>query len=299
MQRSDRFSLATRIIVLGFIANTVLMISKLLVGYYAHSDAVFADGLESACDFFALSSSMVALRFGKEPLDEQHPYGHGRAESIAALFIGLLIVITGLMIVVSGANHVLAPPAERPLPIALVITAMTIIAKWYLYRTTEHASKRLDSPAVRAVADDHKKDALTSLATFGGVLGALLGWSVLDPLAAAITGVLIVIMGGRTIKDAVHDLLDGSVDRALIDAIAQATSLIPGVLVVRDIRGRRSGQFVLIDLKIDMAADMTVRQAHDVMTEVRHQLFERFTTLGDVMIHVNPHDDEHIDFTRL
>jgi cation diffusion facilitator family transporter len=299
MQRDERFDKAERIIQVGFWVNAVLMVMKLSAGYWGRSDAVFADGIESACDFIAIGSTMLALKLGRQPYDEQHPYGHGRAESLAALLISLVIFVTGIWIVFDAGQSIIRQEFTSPGWIAVAAAALTILIKEWLYRFSTATGKQLESPSLLAIAQDHRKDALTSIATLAGVVGAFMGLGIMDPLAAALTSFFILHIGWQTFRTAAHDLMDGSVCGDYIQEVTLLAEAVAHVEHVHEIRARRSGQYIIIDLKLEMHPEMTVKQSHDVATEVKRQIFERFSNVGDVMIHINPHDEEHEDLIRL
>jgi len=299
MQRNERFDKAERIIQVGFWVNAALMVIKLAAGYWGRSDAVFADGIESACDFIAIGSTMIALKLGRQPYDEQHPYGHGRAESLAALLISLVICATGIWILVDAIQAMLRHDFKSPGWIAVAAAALTIVIKEWLYRFSSATGRQLESPSLLAIAQDHRKDAMTSIATLAGVVGAFLGWGIMDPLAAALTSFFILHIGWETFRGAAHDLMDGSVHGEYIQDVTKLAEAVDCVEHVHEIRARRSGQYIIIDLKLDMDPEMTVKQSHDVATEVKRRIFEHFQNVGDVMIHINPHDEEHEDLIRL
>lgn len=299
MLREERFDTADRIIKIGFVANAVLMVMKLLAGHFGKSDAVFADGLESACDFVAILSTMIALRVGRQPFDPKHPYGHGKAESIAAVIVSLVIFVTGFGIFIKAVHAVIDRTYQTPDLLAVLAAVATIAIKEWLYRFSMKTGERLESPALTAVAKDHRKDAVTSVATLVGVTGAYFGVGVMDPLAAGLTAFFIFHIGYETFRGAVHDLMDGSPSDDLIQSITELAEGVGGVEHVHEIRGRRSGQYLIIDLKLDMDPEMTVKRSHDIATTVKRLIFERFSNVGDVMIHINPHDEEHEDLIRL
>jgi len=299
MLRSERFDSAERIIRIGFWVNAFLMVFKLGAGYWGHSDAVFADGIESACDFVAIFSTMMALKLGRQPFDEQHPYGHGRAENLAALFVALVIIISGIWILVGAVRSVLHQNFQIPGMIAVIAAFLTIIIKEWLYRFTRTTAIRLSSPALQAMAKDHRKDALTSIATLIGVTGAFFGLPIMDPLAAGLTSFFILHIGWQTFREASHDLMDGAAPPDFIEEVTRLAENVDRVEHVHEIRGRRSGQYIIIDLKLEMDPQMTVKESHTVATEVKRLIFEGFPNVGDVMIHVNPHEEEHEDLIRL
>lgn len=299
MQREDRFSRADRVIKTGFWLNALLMAMKLLAGYFGRSEAVFADGLESACDFVALLSTMLALRIGRKPFDATHPYGHGKAESISAILVSLVIFGTGAMILAKAAHTIADASYVTPQFMAVGAAVVTIIVKEWLYRYSFKVGEQLESPAVLAVAKDHRKDAVTSVATLVGVTGAFFGLNLMDPLAAGLTAFFIFHIGYETFRSAAHDLMDARPSEELLNAITKIAEEVPGVEHVHEIRARRSGQFVIVDLKLDMDPEMTVKRSHDIATVVKRLIFERFPNVGDVMIHINPHEEEHEDLIRL
>ena len=299
LERSERFGNAGRVIKIGFWVNAGLMIMKLLAGYFGRSEAVFADGMESAADFIALGSSMIALRIGSQPFDESHPYGHGKAESISAIIVSLVIFSTGGWILVRSVHAIIDGVYEVPAAMAVAAAFLTIITKEALYRYSITAGKKLGSPAILAIAKDHRKDAITSVSTLVGVTGAFFGLTVMDPIAAGITSLFIFHIGYKTFMGAAHDLMDGKPDDNYLEEIRKIAEGVAGVEYVHEIRCRRSGQYLIVDLKLDMDPEMTVRESHRIATAVKKLIFEHAMNVGDVMIHINPHEDEHQDLIRL
>ena len=299
MQRNERFDRADRIIKVGFWVNAVLMVFKMAAGYWGHSDAVFADGIESACDFVAIFSTMVALKLGRKPFDEQHPYGHGRAESLSALLVSLVILSTGAWILYGSVQTIIARDFKTPGLIAVAAAFLTILIKEWLYRFTQKTGTELVSPSLLAIAKDHRKDAITSISTLAGVVGAFLGFGIMDPLAAALTSFFILHIGYETFNEAAHDLMDGSAPPDFVAEVTRLAESVERVEHVHDIRARRSGQYMIIDLKLEMDPSMTVKESHDIASRLKRLIFDSFPNVGDVMIHVNPHEEEHIDLIRL
>lgn len=299
MDRYERFGLADRAIFIGFWINTVLMIMKLLAGHFGNSEAVFADGVESASDSVAILSTLIALRIGRKPYDAGHPYGHGKSESISAILVALTIFAAGGGILYQAVEHIVNREFAVPQLIAVMAALATIVIKEGLFRYTRTVSERLKSPAVEAIARDHRKDALTSIATLIGVGGAYLGWQIMDPLAAGLTAFFIFHIGWETFRGAAHDLMDGRPSEELITAVTSIAAAVPGVEHVHEIRGRRSGQYLIVDLKLEMDPEMTVKESHQITMMVKRLIFERFPNVGDVMIHINPHEEEHEDLIRL
>ena len=299
MDRHERFTQATRVIQIGFWLNAGLMTMKLLAGYYGRSEAVFADGLESAADFVAILGSLLALRIGSRPFDKQHPYGHGKAESISAILVALVIFVTGGWILFRSVHTILDGVYETPGVIAVAAAFLTIITKEALYRFSSRVGKQLGSPSLLAAAQDHRKDAITSIGTLIGVTGAFFGVCIMDPIAAGLTAFFIFHIGYTTFMDAANDLMDGQPSESCGDELTRLAEGVDGVDHVHELRCRRSGQYLIIDLKLEMDPEMTVRRSHGIATEVKRLIFEKFPNVGDVMIHINPHEEEHKDLIRL
>ncbi|NTW77001.1 MAG: cation transporter [Syntrophaceae bacterium] len=297
--RDKRFGMANRIITIGLWINAILMVMKLLAGYFGKSEAVFADGIESACDFVAIIATLFALKVGCKSVDREHPYGHGKAECIAAIFVSLVILAAGGGILYKAAITLFYGSCTKPQLVAVAAAFITILVKETLFHYTHRIATLLESPAVDAIARDHRKDALTSIATLIGVTGAYFGIVFLDPLAAALTSFFIFYIGITTFKKSCHDLMDGQPPQEILTQITDTAEEIPGVIRVHEIRGRRSGQYLIIDLKLEMDPELTVKQAHEIATNVKILIFKRFANVGDVMIHINPSNEEHEDLIRL
>ncbi len=298
--RAERFGQANRMLTIGTAVTCVLMAAKLLAGHVGRSEAVFADGIESACDLAVALATWVALRISRRPYDANHPYGHGRVESLAALCVGFVIMATGIWILITAIDTLREGGHPAPAWIAAVAAAVTVAVKGALARYTSRGGHRLGSPLLAALATDHRKDALTSIGTLVGVTLAILGLPLLDPIAAGLTALLILGTGYRTVESTFRDLMDVALPEDLLESIAQIARTTPGVEHVHEIRGRRSGQYAIIDLKLDMAPEMTVARSHMIATTVKRSIFEECQAVGDVMIHINPHDDpNHEDLVRL
>ena len=291
--------MADRAITLGFWLNAILMVIKLFAGYYGDSEAVFADGIESACDFVAIISTMIALRIGRKTFDDDHPYGHGKAECMAAIMVSLVIFAAGVGILYKAVMTFITGDYPKPQLIAVAAAAVTIAVKEILFRYTKKVAVKLESPAVEAVSKDHRKDALTSVATLIGVTGAYFGIAFFDPLAAGLTSFFIFYIGWETFKKAGYDLMDGVPPKDILSRISDTACEVTGVEGVHEIRGRRSGQYLIIDLKLEMDPDMTVRRSHEIADQVKSLIFSRFANVGDVMIHINPGNQAHKDLIRL
>lgn len=299
MDRETRFNLAAKMIAVSFWVNGILMIAKFIVGYFGNSSAVLADGVESAADFIVIISASLAIRIGKQPSDRTHPYGHGKAEGIAALFASMVIAASGIGLLTYVGTLVVSGMMMKPHPGAIVVAALTIILKGILFYSTQKSATKTGSPALNALARDHQKDALTSLATLAGVIGASLGWPLLDPAAAVFTSLFIFHLAWKTARLSTHELMDGQPPRSFLEKVTSLSASVQGVHKVHEIRARRSGQYIIVDLKLEIDPHMTVKEAHDICDQVKRCIFDEFDYVGDVMIHINPAEEPHEDLIRL
>jgi len=299
--RRKRFGRVEQVIWIGVGANILLAVGKLAAGWLGRSEAVFADGVESVCDLGVSLATLLAVRVSRQPSDAQHPYGHGKAESLTAAGVGLIILATGVWIFISavhaGFNHLHAP---RPAWFAVAAAAITIAIKEAMARFTFAAGKATGSPLLGALATDHRKDAVTSVATVIGAGGAALGVALMDPIAAGLTALFIFKTGWECLSSAWEDLMDRTMPEELRAELSAVCLTVPGIEHVHEIKGRKSGQMFIVDLKLEMDPEMTVRRSHDIGRQVKRKIFDGYPAIGDVMIHVNPHDDgKHEDLIRL
>ena len=289
LNSDNRFKLANRIIILGMMLNVTLMIGKLTIAHYSKSAALRADGIESACDLMVSLAMLWAIRVSHKPFDRCHPYGHGKVESLAALLVGLVIMSTGLW-VLSEAGQTIFRDTVGPVHwLAAVMGGITVAVKLWAARFTRKQARTLGSPMLAALAQDHRTDVMTSVATILGAGGAAIGYLYFDPTIAAITSLLILRAGADTCRQAFNDLMDTALPKDEIEAISRDICAIDGVESIDGIRGRRSGQTIILDLKLAMNPQMTVQRSHDITAQVKQHIFTRHPSVGDVMIHVNPH----------
>lgn len=300
VERKDRFDLADRVIYLGVALNVILLFAKFGAGIWGRSAALRADGIESGCDLLISVALLWAMRMSRKPYDPEHPYGHGKIESLAALLVGIGILATGLWLAVDSAHVIIFHKVETVHWMAPAVALLTVLSKEVAARYTRSRAKLLGSPTLDALAADHRKDALSSVATAIGAGAAACGWFYFDPAMAALTALFIIRMGAQTFKRAFDDLVDAALPGAALEAIKQDAAAIAGVEHVHEIRGRRSGQFLIIDLKLEIDPQVTVLASHAIADRVKQQVFSNHPEVGDVMIHVNPHDDgAHRDLIRL
>lgn len=293
---ANRAQEGRRVMVVGILANILLAIAKLLGGWFGRSQALMADGLESSLDILSSALMWGALKYAERPPDQEHPYGHGRMESIAAAMGSVIVILAGLslgwhsIIEITRAN-ILPGPSSAPAPYTLIILLVVIVTKEGLFRWMRYHGRKIGSRAVESDALHHRSDALTSLAAGIGIATALIGgpaWHTADDWAALFSCVLIVFNGVGMMRGAMQDLLDRQVAPEKIERLLAVARKIPGVSSVEKCRVRRSGLGNLADLHVRVPGDCTVREGHRIAHDVKDQLMEGGFHLSDVIVHLEP-----------
>lgn len=279
---------------LGIITNILLTIIKGVTGYMAGSAALVADAFHSASDILASTVVLVGLKISRKPPDRDHPYGHGRAESIAAKIVAVIIMMAGLNIAISSLKYAAGGEVRAPSAVALAVAFLSIATKEGLFRYVYGQGKRLSSPALVANAWEHRNDAISSVAVFFGIGGALLGRHFqvphlyyLDPVAGLLVSFLIIKMGYTIARDAAWELMDSCLGDEEAQSIKERALEVSGVKAVNHVRARVTGHLVCIDLEIGVDEEISVRAGHDVAFKVREKLLQD-QKIADVLVHVDP-----------
>jgi cation diffusion facilitator family transporter len=230
----------------------------------------------------------VSLKIAKKPPDKKHPYGHYKVEVIASMVIGLMLGMLAYQVVSTGIRIILRGNYSTPGSTALYVAVFSIIVKEVLYRYTYKAGLESNSPATIANAKDHRSDVLATSATFLGILGARMGYPILDPLASIIISGFIAKMAFEILMEATGQIMDESADENKIKEIEEIAEGVKGVVNAYDIRMRRSGSVYLIDMDIVVPSYYTIKEAHDVCELVREKIFEDIDNTKEVIVHIDP-----------
>jgi cation diffusion facilitator family transporter len=292
---NDRTSAANRVTWVGFFLNLVLTAFKLLAGVIGHSGAMIADAAHSLSDFATDVVVLASFRLVGKPVDKEHDYGHGKYETVATAIIGGALLLVGAGIFWGGAvkvwHSIQGEHLEAPGGIALVAAILSIVVKEWLYRYTVNVGKRIDSQAVIANAWHHRSDAFSSIGTMLGIGGAIvLGekWHILDPLAAVIVSVFIIKVAISISSGSIRELTDESLSDEIEDAILKIAAGIHGVAHPHNLRTRRIGSYIAVDLHIRVDRDMCVADAHDITEKIEAEIRHRFGQSSFISIHVEP-----------
>lgn len=275
-----------RVTLTGLVANVGLAAVQLVSGALTGSRALIADGVHTLSDLVSDGVVLLASRLAAAPPDEDHPYGHGKYEPLATIILSALLAVTGAGIAVSGYEAFSSPSA--PSSAAALFALLGLVVKESLYHYTVRAGRRLRSELLRANAWHHRSDALSSAVSFGGVVGALSGYPILDPVASVIVACIIGWMALRMGYQSIQQLLDAALEEDLKADIREAALELDGVISVHALRARRMGPYVLVDLHIDVPGSMTVLEAHGIAERAESRIRERFREVSEVLIHLDP-----------
>lgn len=292
--RAERLSHGTRITLLGLLVNSGLALIKLLAGIVGHSYALIADAIESMADIFASLVVWRGLHVAGQPADDEHPYGHGRAESLAALIVGLMLFGAGIGIAVQAVREIITPH-HGPAAFTLFVLVGVVAAKEVMFRVMRRAARRAESGALLVDAWHHRSDALTSLAAGIGISIALLGgpgWEAADDWAALAASGVIVFNAARLIRVPIHELMDADVPRVAAEARRIAGG-IEGVLGVEKVFARKLGVEYWVDMHLEVDPAMPVRRAHALAHAVEDAIRAGMPQVRKVLIHVEPHGPPH------
>jgi len=298
MTRDARYREAARVTIVGAILDLVLGIAKLVAGYFANSQALIADGIHSLSDLATDGMVLYAARHSNVEPDAEHPYGHGRFETIATvgLSVALVLVASGIGY---GAIMRLFNPETLPHPgvWALIVAALSIAGKEWIYHYTMRVAKRQRSDMLRANAWHSRTDAFSSVIVLIGVAGTMMGFSYLDALAAIGVALIILHIGWSLGWNALKELVDTAVDQRQVENLRMHILDVDGVLGLHLLRTRHAGGHVLVDVHIVIDASVSISEGHHISEMVRLRLLEEFEGVTDVTVHIDPEDDEYLETT--
>lgn len=286
---AERSAAAARSTWVSVAVNLVLTIAQITAGVLARSQALIADGIHTLSDLVADFVVLFASHHSQKDADEDHPYGHQRFETAASLVLGVLLLAVGLGMLWSAAGKLQNPESIATVHVtALWVAAGALTAKELLFRYMLKVAKQVKSSMLVANAWHARSDAASSLVVGVGIIGNLLGYPILDPIAAAIVGFMVTRMGWSFGWDALHDLMDRAVDVAEVQAIRQTLLDTPGISNAHDVRTRKMGDMIVVDAHLEVDATLSVEQGHDIAVAARDRVMQRHRVIN-MMTHVDPY----------
>lgn len=281
----------------GTAVNALLIALKFVAGFVGRSSAMVADAVHSLSDFITDAIVLIFVKIAGKPRDITHEYGHGKYETMATVVIGIILIGAGAGLMINGIDHILRSIRGETLPrpgmIALVVAVVSIALKEWLYHYTRRVGKKTNSQAVIANAWHHRSDAISSLGTLIGIAGAiLLDWRILDPIAAVVVSLLIIKSGYDIMFPMVRELLEASLPEEQQKEIVDIVTSVEGIRNVHNLRTRRIGNSIAIDLHAKMNGHLTLARAHSLATEAEDKLKAAYGPDTIVSIHMEPLSDK-------
>jgi cation diffusion facilitator family transporter len=284
-----------RVALVGMGANVVLATAKILAGALGNSYVLIADGIESALDIAGSAIIWGGLKFAARPADETHPYGHGKAEPVAAIIVSLGVLAAALVIAMRSV-HEIFQPHHAPAPFTLAVLIVVVAVKELLFRIVDRLGRNAGSTAIQTDAWHHRTDAMTSVAAFIGISIALIGgprWQSADAWAALFACVLIAANGWRLFYPALHEVLDTAPRGEIIERVRAAAEAVPGVLEIDKCFVRKMGLEYYVDLHVGVDERISVRAGHELAHEVKDAIKQTNPRIADVLVHIEPAPPAH------
>ncbi|MEQ1861686.1 MAG: cation diffusion facilitator family transporter [Chthoniobacteraceae bacterium] len=285
-----RLATGARFALLGIVVNCVLAAVKITAGVLGHAYALIADGIESLLDIFGSLAIWWGLKVAAEPPDADHPYGHGKAEPLAALIVSFVVLGTALALAVQSVREILIPH-HTPKQFTLYVLLGVVVVKELLHRKVLSAGHALDSSAVKTDAWHHRADAITSTAAFIGISIALFtGWAPADDWAALFACGFIAWNGSQLLRSALRDTMD-TASPELEESVRAVATSVPGVAALDICLIRKSGLEYFVDLHVGVNPDLSVRESHRIAHAVRDAIRGALPSVSEVLVHIEPEDE--------
>lgn len=294
----NRTKQITTVTLVGAVVNVLLTIAKCLAGIFARSSAMLADGIHSLSDLLSDAVVLVFVKLSGKERDEDHKYGHGKYETFATLVISVMLLVVAAELMSSGISKIedIINGEEVPAPgmLALWAAIISILAKEFLYQYTVRVGRKIDSPMMIANAWHHRSDALSSIGSLLGIAGAIfLGkqYVILDPLAACVISIFIIVMSVKMSIPAIKELLEVSLPKEKEARIAEIIRSVSGVVGLHELKTRQVGSGIVMDAHLVMNSELSLRQAHDISKNVEAALHAEYGDNIQISLHLEPEDD--------
>lgn len=291
--QSTRYQEVRKVTLIGSVLDLALGVVKILVGWVAHSQALIADGLHSLSDLGTDIVVLYAAKHSHQEPDEDHPYGHGRIETLATVGLGSTLVLVAVGIAYKAIERMNQPDLLlHPGVAALVVAVLSVISKEAIYHYTMRTARRLRSNMLIANAWHSRSDAISSIVVVIGVAGTMMGYPYLDAVAAIAVAVMIAKIGFELVRSSTRELIDTALEPEVVEEIRRQVFKVDGVRALHMLRSRRSGGAALVDLHLQVDPRVSVSEGHQIGDTVRRRLIGRIEEVTDVTVHIDPEDDE-------
>jgi cation diffusion facilitator family transporter len=287
---AQNLQIGARLALIGLVVNIAFAIIKILGGVFGNAYALIADGMESALDVAGSIVIWGGLRFAARPPDATHPYGHGKAEPLTAIFVACVVLLAAIGIAIESARTIFLPH-DKPAGITLLILLSVVVVKESLFRYVLRFGRSVESIAIEADAWRHRADVLSSIAAFIGISIALIGgeaWRSADNWAAIFVCFVIGGVGLRLLRPALYEILDTAPRGEIVDRVRDAAASVKGVIRIDKSLVRKMGLSFYVDLHVEVDGDISVRQGHHIAHEVKRAIQATDERIADVLVHIEP-----------
>jgi cation diffusion facilitator family transporter len=283
--------LAYKVSATTIVGNIILCIFKLLCGIFGRSQALISDAIHSASDVFSTIIVIIGVKISHKASDDNHRYGHERYECLAAIILAFILCITSIYIGYTGINTIVTgnyKTIKAPTMLAVIAAVTSIVLKELMYHYTMHTAKVINSDSLKADAWHHRSDAISSIGSLIGVVGAMVGFVFMDALASIIICIVILKVSFDIVKDSMDKLVDKSCDQKTIDELTEIAVKTQGVIDIDDIKTRLFGNKIYVDIEICCDGNLTLRDAHRIADSVHDNIENSNINIKHCMVHVNP-----------
>ncbi|MCK5640330.1 MAG: cation transporter, partial [Gammaproteobacteria bacterium] len=282
-----------KVTLIGAVLDLVLGVAKIVVGVISHSQALIADGVHSLSDLGTDIVVLYAAKHSHREADEDHPYGHGRIETVATVILGTALIAVAIGIGYDSVQRLFHPDELlQPGMLALIVAGVSVVSKEAIYHYTMRVAKRLRSNMLKANAWHSRSDAISSVVVMIGVGGTMAGLPYLDAIAAVLVSLMIIKIGWELAWHSVQELVDTGLDADRVEASREVIQTVDGVHELHMLRTRRMGADALVDVHIIVDPKISVSEGHYISETVRSQLIKQVEEVQDVLVHIDPEDDE-------
>lgn len=289
LEPKERLRIGNRISKITIVVNVILSIVKVVAGIFGKSSAMISDGVHSLSDVMSTFCVMIGLKMSQKPGDVDHPYGHEKYEPVFAKMLAVILGTTGIMIGYKSIQIIRLGQYNIPGKITIFAALLSIITKEWMYRYTIKGAKKIDSSALLADAWHHRSDAFSSIGTLIGVVGARIGYPILDPIASIVICIIILKVAVEIYIGAVNQLMDCAADKDTINKIIKDIEGISGVLKIDDLKTRVHASRLYVDVEISVSKELSLLDAHDIAEKVHFKIEESNSKVKHCMVHVNPY----------
>lgn len=288
----NRYDESNKVTLLSIFINIGLTIIKVLAGILGNSTAIIADGLHSASDIITSIGILIGNKISRKPRDDEHQYGHEKAESLVSFILASVLMIVAVKIGYDGLRSLLnINHIEIPTLFPLIVSVISIAVKEYQYQITIKVARKTNSSSLKADAWHHRSDALSSVAAFVGIGGAMAGFKILDPIASIIVAVIVVKVAFSILKSSCDELMDSSIAKKDITEIENIISYNKNIYGIKDFKSRKYGSIAYVDISIFIDKSMTLEEAHNIADNLEDNIIKTLDYIKEINVHTEPYNN--------